>query len=273
MAPVSLDRVVKKCLAKDPDERWQSAGDLCGELRWIGESGSQASGAVRAVTAAKQQKGFLQTLGWVAAGLLGVAVLALVFAKARTTTDGPKAMTLSVEAPDGADLSVYGDGMLAIAPDGHNLAFVASVKGQRWLWMRDLSTGEVKKLQGTTDAAFPFWSPDSRFVGFFAGSSLKVLTVAGESVRTIAPVTQGRGGSWGKDGTILIAPNIDSGLYQVNVDGGEPKPMELSGVGGDTRLPTFLPDGKSIRSRNEFPHTADLRKMSESLSLRRLHFS
>ena len=173
MAPASLDRVAKKCLAKDPDEQWQSAGDLCGELKWIGESGSQASGAV----------------------------LALLFLKARTTTDGAKAMTLSVEAPDGADLSVFGDGMLAIAPDGHNLAFVASVKGQRWLWMRDLYTGEVKKLQGTTDAAFPFWLPDSRFVGFFGGSSLKVLTVAGESVRTIVPATQGRGGSWGKDGT------------------------------------------------------------------------
>ena len=241
LAPANLDRVVKKCLAKDPDDRWQNAGDLCGELKWIGESGSQANGAV---PAARTQKGFMQTLGWVAAGLLGVAVLALLFAKVRTTTENAKAMTLSVEAPNGADLSVYGDGMLAIAPDGHNLAIVASVKGQRWLWMRDLYTGEMEKLQGTTDATFPFWSPDSRFLGFFDGSNLKALTVAGGSVRTIVPVTQGRGGSWGKDGTILLAPNIDSGLYQVSADGREMKPVELSVARSDTRLPTFLPDGK-----------------------------
>jgi eukaryotic-like serine/threonine-protein kinase len=245
VAPRALDRVVKKCLAKDPDERWQSAGDLCEELKWIAESRSQAN-APRA--AAVTRRTIHPLVGWSVAGLLGLALLTLLFARTRASSDNAKAITLSVEAPEGADLSANGgDGMLALSPDGHYLAFVATVQGVRWLWLRDIPSGEAKKLSGTETAAFPFWSADNRFVGFFGQGKLKVLTVAGETLRTLADAPQGRGGSWSKDGTILFSPNIDSTLCRIPADGGEAKPLTAENASSDSsgfRWPLFLPDGK-----------------------------
>lgn len=246
MAPAGFDRVVKKCLVKDPEDRWQSAGDLAGELRWLVDSGSQTGMAARVTAAPTKSTKIWPVAGWGLAGLLGLAAVALLFARSRTTTSDVQAMRFSVDAPEGTDLSVSGDGMLAIAPDGHYLAFVGSVKGARWLWLRDMYTGETTKVAGTETATFPFWSPDNRFVAFFADDRLKILTVAGESIRTVTPAKQGRGGTWSKDGTILFAPNIDSGLYQVPAQGGEATSLQLAEGFNDARLPTFLPDGKNF---------------------------
>jgi Tol biopolymer transport system component len=139
-----------------------------------------------------------------------------------------------------------GDGMLALSPDGHYLAFVALTEGTRSLWLRTLDSEVVKNLPGTEDAAYPFWSPDSRNIAFFAGGMLKKIDVAGGSPQTICDAPVGRGGSWGPDGRILVGPNIKSGLYMVSAAGGRltqvtdpPKPTSYG-----HRWPFFLPDGE-----------------------------
>lgn len=138
-----------------------------------------------------------------------------------------------------------GDAMLALSPDGRYLAFVALTEGKRSLWLRALESDETKSVPGTEDVTYPFWSPDSRNIGFFAGGRLKRIEVAGGSPQTICDAPVGRGGSWGKDGRILVAPNLRGGLYLVSASGG---PLtQVTNPRQDIyghRWPFLLPDGK-----------------------------
>src|SRR5262249_27067072 len=111
----------------------------------------------------------------------------------------------------------------AISPDGSKLVYVGKkTNGETSLWMRPLSSLTAQELAGTTNAIYPFWSPDSRFIGFFADAKLKKTEASGGAVISLCDAPNGRGGTWNKAGVILFAPNATSGLYQVSEDGGTP---------------------------------------------------
>ena len=245
MAPPSLDHIVKKCLAKDPDERWQSAADVASELRWIAQESSQA-GAPAAVARRKAAGRIWPTV----AAVLAVLCAALAVRSVRRPLADPPVMRFSIAAPEGATLNFMSDqseevgGAPALSPDGRWLVFVATDSSSKsLLWLRELDSTVVRPLTGTENASDPFWSADSRSIGFFAIDKLKRLDIAGGGVQVLTTVRNGAGGAWNRGGTIVYS---DVGLLHVfSAAGGETRtlaPAARQGV--QSVAPSFLPDGR-----------------------------
>jgi eukaryotic-like serine/threonine-protein kinase len=240
MNPPALDRVVKKCLAKDPDDRWQSANDLASELKWISEGASQTAVTAIAPRSRKWER------FWMFATLAClVLIAAMALSRFRQPVPTPRPIKVSVLPPQNRILG----SSLAVSPDGNSLAFVASrPDGKSSLWIRPLDSLLARELPGTQDAVWPFWSPDSQFIGFFANGKLKKINASGEPLQIICDVSWlPRGGTWSQDGTILFAPSTNEGLYRVSSAGGVPAPVtELDTTRGEAthRFPQFLPDGR-----------------------------
>ncbi len=244
MTPPALDRLIRKCLAKDPDSRWQSAADVADELRWITEGGSRTgvSGPLR--SARNAPVGI-----WIACFiilLLGCAGLVFQILK----NNGKKANRVwsSIAAPEQATLVASGDaaGPVVISPDGKALAFVATgIEGSR-VWVRPLDGPTARPLQGTEGATFPFWSSDSHSIGYFAREKLFSVSAGGGPPMPICDARAGRGGTWGRDGTILFAPEFRSAIVRVPASGGKPEPVTKLDESLHTshRWPAFCPDGK-----------------------------
>jgi len=244
-SPPSLDRLVQGCLAKDPDDRWQSAHDVMAQLRWIAEGGSQA-GVPAAVSARRRvrEKG-----AWIAAGIAAIA--AIVFGAAWLRRPSAPAMIVrsTILPPANSRFAFSGDnaGPLTISPDGRKLAFVAVGNDRPLLYVRPLDADDPLALPGTEDATFPFWSPDGRSLGFFAGGKLKRVDLSAPgSATTIADAPNARGGTWGPDGTILFAPDTRSAIFRVSSSGGTPSPVTKVDPSRHSthRWPVFLPDGR-----------------------------
>ena len=132
---------------------------------------------------------------------------------------------------------------IAISPDGRTIAFVATSEGQSRLWIRPLDAGAASPLRGTDGASYPFWSPDSRSIAFFADRSLRRIDLEGEAIRTLTKVFRGTGGSWNADG-IIVFSSLGRPIERVAATGGEP--TEIAGLvqRGSIFTPSFLPDGK-----------------------------
>ncbi|MBI2678274.1 MAG: serine/threonine-protein kinase [Candidatus Koribacter versatilis] len=242
MTPPALDRVVRTCMAKDPDERFQSAHDVLLQLRWITDAGSQAGVPAPVVAKRQLRKRLLLVvagLGWAAA--LGAAVLAVMLSGHLKLKQRPLAAEIS--SPAGMDFAGALLGAPAISPDETKLAFVAGdAQGPR-LWIRDLASGQTVALAGTDGAMFVFWSPDSRAVAFFSGGKLKKMDAAGGPVQILCDAPEGRGGSWSANG-IIFTPNILESLYRVPEGGGTPEKITTAKPGWTHRNPYFLPDGE-----------------------------
>jgi Tol biopolymer transport system component len=242
--PPALDHVVKKCLEKDPDDRWQSAHDVASELRWIGEAGSQA-GVPTTLSLRRRSR---ERLAWLLAAAFATASLvgfgwALRLRSAAREAD--HTFRTELVPPPEIRVAFVVQGALALSPDGQRLAFVAAGDSQSDLAVRDLATGETKRLAGTDGATFPFWSPDSRWLAFFAEGRLKKIEATGGPVQVVCEAHAGRGGTWGKDGTIVFAPDIRGPLVKVPAGGGTPKAATRSDADDVThRNPWFLPDGR-----------------------------
>jgi len=240
LIPPALDRVVKTCLAKDPDDRWQTAHDLESELKWISQMGSQAG--VPAPVAARRKN--RERLAWSA---FGVAALAAALFAAGYLRRAPKP-----EAPIRASLPLPEKmflGEMALSPDGARLALtLAKPGGQPALWIQSLNAPANQPVADAENAFFPFWSPDSRFVGFFTGDGkLKRVDASGGSLLTICDAERGVGGTWNRDGTIVFAPLPTSPLFRVAAGGGQPVAVtKLDASRHETahRYPQFLPDGR-----------------------------
>jgi serine/threonine protein kinase/Tol biopolymer transport system component len=238
MTPPALDHAIKKCLAKLPDERWQSASDLASELKWITEDGSQAGPAVRAIAPGKIQR----ALPWLMAGVLtGAAIVGAV----RWPSSKPpeQALYFSASFP----LPAHD---IAIAPNGHTLAVVSYHESARKnvVWICELGSQSARYLADTEGATYSFWSPDSRSIGFFADGKLKRIDVSGGPVQTICDAPSGRGGTWNRDGVIVFTPDArqGGGLYRVSASGGTPTQInspDPSRAESSYRWPMFLPDG------------------------------
>jgi eukaryotic-like serine/threonine-protein kinase len=247
MTPLALDRVVKKCLSKDPEERWQSASDLASELNWIVESGSQ-TGMTGTLTPRRTDR---QKILWTLATLVLCAVAVLMTLYLRPGSQPTGVMRSAIPPEDGASPIWTGDfgGPAVIAPDGNTIAFVtAREQGAPVLWVRKLNALRGHALAGTEGAIFPFWSADSHSLGFFAGGKLKTVSIDGGAPAEVCDAPGARGGTWNAAGTIIFAPAFQSALVQVPASGGVPKPVTVLDASkhDSHRWPQFLPDGKHL---------------------------
>jgi dipeptidyl aminopeptidase/acylaminoacyl peptidase len=246
MTPPALDRVVRTCLAKDPEDRFQTAHDAKLQLQWIAEGGSQA-GAPAVVTARRKSR---ERVAWIvaAAALLAAALFAYGFV--RRSPAETRLVRSSVLPPPKVSFNLAGSdaGSLTISPDGRRVTFVASgEEGGKQLWVRPLDQEGGHPLPGTEGAEWPFWSPDSRFIAFFADGKLKKVDVSGAPPLVICDARNGRSGGWNREGVILFSPDSVVPIHRVPAGGGAPTPVTtLDVTKGETthRWATFLPDGK-----------------------------
>ena len=249
-APPPLDHVVGICLAKKPDDRWQTTHDVLVELKWIFHTSSQTA---RPATAIANDRKRERRLFLVLAGLF-IAFLVLVIVHVREHSLEAAIVRFSIEPPEKvkfADVDLAGPPL--ISPDGLRLAFVGvDETGKRQLWVRPLDALSAQPLAGTMNARYPFWSPDSQYIAFFADGKLKKAWLGYGAPQIICDAPDGRGGSWGTSlggdaGTIVFAADSAVGLSRVSSSGGDPVPatvldplrQELS-----HRHPAFLPDGR-----------------------------
>jgi serine/threonine protein kinase len=242
--PATFEWVIQKALAKNPDARWQAAGDIVEILRWVAR-------APVVPTADRPMKRWLLP----GLGVLSAVVALSAFGAYRVFRSDPPpepSMVFSIDPPAAGGFtpttSSVQSPQFALSPDGRRLAFVASVgHEQPQIWLRELHAINPEPLAGTQGAEYPFWSPDSQSLGFFANGSLKRIDLAGGPPRVLAPAAYGRGGAWNRNGTIVFAPSSQGGLYRVNAAGGAAAPLtkpDANGSEASHRWPQFLPDDR-----------------------------
>src|SRR5436190_22563110 len=239
MTPPAFERVVKTCLAKDPDDRWQSARDVANELRWI-----QQNPAVPAVAPPRSR---MQWIPWIVAALSLLVAGVFAYLHHRATSRPAPLIRSAILAPEKTSFMFRGPaGGFALSPDGRRIVFIAISDNKTMLWLRPLNALTAQPLLGTESATFPFWSPDSRFVGFFAVGKLRKIDIDGGPPQVICDAgSQPRGASWSKDGTIVFAGNTREALSKVSAAGGTPSPVtQLAKNEFSHRWPSFLPDGR-----------------------------
>jgi serine/threonine protein kinase len=241
LSPPALERLVRVCLAKDPDERWQSAHDLQVQLDWIAERAEEGGGS----KGAESKTGTREKLAWGAVLALLMLTAALAIVPLRSRPQSAPLIRSSLLPPADSSFVPYN---FAISPDGTRLAFVATgPDGRDTLWVRVLSASSAQQMSGTEEAKFPFWAPDSQRIGFFAEGKLKAVDTTGGAVHVLCEALIGRGGTWNREGTIVFAPSVVGPLNRVSERGGEPVPITRiprQGSGQAQRWPYFLPDGK-----------------------------
>jgi len=254
MTPPALERAIRSCLAKDPEDRWQSAKDAASELRWIGQASSQPGTPAPALPSRARRERLWMAVAGVAVGVS--AVLAWAASGARPTP-ATAALHFSVTAPANARI----ENTVAVSPDGKQIVFVATdaAGGEARLWIRATNSQASRPMEGTEGARFPFWAPDGRAVAFFANGKLKSAPLSGGAPRPLCDVPDSRGGAWGSRGDILFSLNANDAIYRVSENGGPvTRVTTLDTARGETthRWPAFLSDGRrfvalSLSSRDE----------------------
>jgi serine/threonine protein kinase len=248
LAPPMLDRVVRACLAKDPADRIQSAHDVAMDLRWIADSTTAESAPGEATKSSPQ---FNKSWAAATVALLLAFIVVAGFAGyrwAKSSTDSVVSLHAEIPPPDKFSLDTTGDagGMPVLSPQGDKLAFVAHSGETKLLWVRSLSSDSAQALEGTAGAAHPFWSPDGRNIGFFAGGKVMRIAATGGPIATVADAPNSRGGSWSANDVIVFAPDFVGPMAKVSAQGGTAEPATVLDRAKHTthRWPWFLPDGK-----------------------------
>lgn len=245
MTPPALGHAISRCLTKDPNERWQSAGDIKNELLWVSQSSGES--ALQPLTSKGKSSWARGFLSAAALAVLVVAAIAAAYFFSHRETSPAVVVRSVIALPPNVTLLTLGDeaGAPAISRDGSNLVFTGMSNGKRMLFLRPLNSTEVRPLPGSEGGKFPFWSPDGKSIGFFTGQQLKRLEIAGGPPAILASATDARGGTWAGD-VILFTPYIYDVIYRVSVSGGKPVPVTTLERPKHTthRWPHFLPDGK-----------------------------
>jgi Tol biopolymer transport system component len=240
VAPHALDRVVKTCLAKDPEDRWQSAGDVGKELKWIAEG--SAVGAV--IPGAAPQRKRREWLAWTVAALAIAAGAGAALLSRRAAPPAEELIRFTIEPPPG---QTFVD-TVNLAPDGRRVLFLLQDEGGKTsTWVRRLDRLESRQVPGTENGRQPFWSPDGREIAFFREGKLKRIGADGGPAQTVCESGSGFTGAWSREGTILFTTEFGAGIAAVPAAGGTPRPVTvLDEARGDVGhfYPALLPDGR-----------------------------
>jgi Tol biopolymer transport system component len=230
--PPSIRRLLRRCLRKDPHERLQHIGDARIEIDdAVNDPDTQTAAAIRP---SRRER-----IAWAALALVVLSALAgfAWMRPSRAAAPGSREMRLELITPPTTDVT-----SLAISPDGQRVVFAGDEGGPR-LWVRSLGSVAAQPLPGTERGQFPFWSPDSKAIGFFADGKLKRLDIDSSAVQILTDAIAGRGGTWNADDVILFAPNATGRLWRVSARGGDSTQVTQAVDRGSDRFPVFLPDG------------------------------
>lgn len=246
----AVGRLVEHCLEKNPEERFQSARDLAFALETLSDSTISSDPNVTALSLPPSSSKMRERLPWLVVGVMALALLAalpFVVSYFRHAPAEVAVVRFSIPLPEKATVHVNFDmHNLSVSPDGRSLAFAANFEGGRKLWVRQLGSLEAQALPGTEGAYSPFWSPDSRYIAFFAGGKLKRIESSGTSLQTICDVSRevDTAGTWGRDGAILYRDSVNNEdkLFRAAAAGGVP--TQLDAKTEWARWPQFLPDGR-----------------------------
>jgi eukaryotic-like serine/threonine-protein kinase len=238
LSPPALEHVIATCIAKDPEERWQSCADVSRQLEWVARAPKPAEVSPPS-----------RRLLWMLLAA-GVLIAAAFWLGTRWSKVPARVGQFEVNPPPSTYFNFRGlSGPPVPSPDGSRIAFVAFTQGKTGtagLWLRSLDSTEARFLPGTEGAIYPFWSPDGKFLAFFAGGKLKKLDLSGGNAIPICDVLDGRGGTWSTQGVILFGVRADT-LFRVDASGGKPVRLtNLDEARHETshRFPQFLPDQK-----------------------------
>src|SRR5262245_13778191 len=245
-----LEKIVRRCLEKNPERRFQSASDLCFALEALSippgsRPGSELDAKAAPVVTENVSRSSMRNrerLAWLAAALMfGMLGFVWAYSTRQPMTNDARALKFSILPPEKSSF-----GNIAVSPDGRYLAFTAAPGGKVQLWVRALDSTEARALAGTQGARLPFWSPDSRFIGFFADGRLKKIEATGGPVQTLCEALVPLGGAWSRTGVILFG-QVAIGLSRISATGGEVTHVttdDRSRKEVSHRYPTFLPDSR-----------------------------
>ena len=236
-----LEHVIRRCLAKRPDDRWQNAQDVAAELHWIVEGGLE-TGIGTHLTPRRTRR---EVVAWVFGGAASLVAAGLAEMRLRERPVALHPIQFQIALP--AKMTFDFGHVPALSSDGRHLVFPGTIEAKTLLWLRSFDSSTMQPLPGTDDASFPFWSPDSRFIGFFADAKLKKIDVAGGVIQDLCQTGQGFGGTWNKKGLIVFSPGPGLGLRRITADNCAPAvPVGSDRLGAENIAfwPSFLPDGR-----------------------------
>jgi eukaryotic-like serine/threonine-protein kinase len=231
--PAEVRKLLQRCLEKDPRKRLRDIGDA--KYLW---DDSVAEAHIVPSRSMRVSKGF-RLATYVIAGVLVVALAAVSFLYFHHAAPLVSTLRYTIDLPENSAVHSF-----ALSPNGDYLAVATSVKGTRQLWLRPLDGLQFQPMPNTEDARYPFWSPDSRYIGFFAQGKLRKIAAIGGPTQSLCDVVDGRGGSWNSDDVIVFSPNggNESLIQRVSASGGDPS--DVSKVRTRHLFPVFLPDGR-----------------------------
>jgi serine/threonine protein kinase len=243
----ALERVINHCLEKNPEERFHSASDLAFALEALSGSTSIATQPVSASTIAPHWIRRRPLLGWIVAAVaivLSMVLLAAVYFR-RPSIPESAVTRFYVSPPESTSFSGASE---FISPDARRMVFpVVNKEGKRELWVRPLDSLQAQRLPGTEDGIQAFWSPDSRFIGFFAGQKMKKIEISGGPPTALSDGASSHGGAWSRDGVILFGPGVSGPLYRISSAGGPATAVTTLDTSRNETIhawPHFLPDGR-----------------------------
>ena len=239
LTPPALERIVTRCLAKDPEDRWQTARDVAAELQWVSQGGSKV-GLPAVVSGRRRMR---ESIAWAACALAALGALAFGIAWMRRAPVPAPIVRFALTTP----ATVQNASPPVVSPDGRHIAFAADSDGKRLIWIRPLDSLEPRPLPGTEGVLRPFWAPDSRFVAFMSGGKLKKVDISGGPPQTICDAPYGADGSWSPEGVILYDGRGNDPLMRVPATGGVSQPAVIGDRKEGTMgagWPEFLPDGR-----------------------------